>query len=150
MEIRIVPAQDITPALALVERVFLQFEAPEYDPQGVETFLTFLHTPSEIEALTLYGAYEKEDVVGVIATRGNSHIALFFVDAAHHRRGIGRALFQTVSSLCKTDVMTVNSSPFAVEIYRKLGFEPISAEQCRDGIRFTPMKCVLKKEQTTC
>lgn len=149
MEIRIAPSQDITPALSLVERVFLQFEAPDYAPEGIETFLAFLHTPSEIEALTLYCAYEKEDIVGVIATRGNSHIALFFVDAAHQQQGIGRALFQAATSTCKSDLMTVNSSPFAVEIYRKLGFEPISAEQCRDGIRFTPMKCVLQKEQAT-
>jgi len=45
-----------------------------------------------------------------------------------------------------SDVMTVNSSPYAVDIYRRLGFHAISEEQLTDGIRFTPMKCIIQKE----
>lgn len=36
----------------------------------------------------------------------------------------------------------VNSSPYAVEIYRHLGFEEVDQEQTVNGIRFTPMKYV--------
>ena len=39
---------------------------------------------------------------------------------------------------------TVNSSPYAVEIYRHLGFEVMDQEQTVNGIRFTPMKYVEK------
>ena len=45
-----------------------------------------------------------------------------------------------------SDVMTVNSSPFAVEIYQKLGFHALSGEQLADGIRFTPMKYTILRE----
>ena len=36
--------------------------------------------------------------------------------------------------------ITVNSSPYAVEVYRHLGFTPTGGEQNIDGLRFTPMK----------
>ena len=38
------------------------------------------------------------------------------------------------------DEFTVNSSPFAVPVYHKLGFVDTNTEQLTDGIRYTPMK----------
>ena len=143
IEIRPILQDKLPQALALVERVFMRFEAPDYAPEGIETFRTFLQTKEAVSALTFYGAFSGALPVGVLATRGNSHIALFFVDEDHQGQGIGRALFSAAKSACKTDLMKVNSSPYAVEIYRRLGFTPISAEQTKDGIRFTPMKCIL-------
>ena len=35
--------------------------------------------------------------------------------------------------------VTVNASPNAVEIYKKLGFEKKDREQLKNGIRFVPM-----------
>ena len=37
-------------------------------------------------------------------------------------------------------VYTVNSSPYAVPVYHKLGFIDMDSEQLADGMRFTPMK----------
>jgi len=82
----------------------------------------------------------------VLATRGNSHIALFFVEPCYQRQGVGRALFTVAKEACVCDTMTVNSSPYAVEIYRRLGFHALSEEQLADGIRFTPMKCAIERE----
>ena len=45
-------------------------------------------------------------------------------------------------------VFTVNSSPYAVEIYRHLGFVPTDDEQSVDGLRFTPMQYSSKQEKT--
>ena len=39
-----------------------------------------------------------------------------------------------------TQIFTVNSSPYAVEVYRHLGFVATDAEQCTDGLRYTPMR----------
>ena len=36
--------------------------------------------------------------------------------------------------------VTVNSSPYAVEIYRRMGFIPIGTEKTVNGLRFTPME----------
>lgn len=150
MQIAPIEQQDLALALALVERVFLQFEAPDYAPEGIATFRAFLHDPEAVAALTFYGATVEEQLVGILATRGSSHIALFFVEPCFQRQGIGRALFLAAKKVCNTDVMTVNSSPYAVEIYRRLGFLPISGEQMKDGIRFTPMKCVFDAESRYC
>lgn len=148
MEIRLIQPEETERALALVTRVFAQFEAPDYSQKGIETFRAFLADPESIAALTIYGAFSGGELLGVIATRGVSHIALFFVEAAHQGKGVGRALFAAVKAACPECEMTVNSSPYAVEIYRRLGFHPLSGEQTTDGIRFTPMKYTLKPEDS--
>ena len=91
--------------------------------------------------LCLYGTFVSEKLIGVIATRSEgTHIALFFVDGKYQGKGIGRKLFQTVVSECKSNRMTINSSPYAIPIYHKLGFTDTDAEQVVNGLRFTPME----------
>ena len=53
--------------------------------------------------------------------------------------GIGRALFEAMRKDYAVQEFTVNSSPYAVEVYRHLGFEPTDCEQTEMGLRFTPM-----------
>lgn len=148
LHIEQIPQEYLAQALSLVDRVFMQFEAPDYPPEGIKTFRTFLHDPDAIAALTFYGASVGDDLVGVLATRGNSHIALFFVEPCFQRQGVGRALFTVARKACVSDAMTVNSSPYAVEIYQRLGFHALSDEQLADGIRFTPMKYKIPSEGT--
>jgi len=50
--------------------------------------------------------------------------------------------FQTQPN--KNSYITVNSSRYAIPIYKKLGFEKIDEEKEKDGIKFTPMRLVLK------
>jgi GNAT superfamily N-acetyltransferase len=140
MRIEKIDREKRTEALKLVLDVFMQYEAPDYAAEGIDTFVNFLHDESQIDALEMLGAFDGEKIVGVIATRGNgSHISLFFVDGALHRQGIGRQLFAEVLRRSPAQTISVNSSPFAVEAYRRLGFTPTGSEQVRDGIRFTPM-----------
>lgn len=124
-------------ALNLVWEVFLEYEAPDYTQEGIDAFYKSIHDEAYLSELTVYGAFSNEKLIGVIATRNNgTHIALFFVDGNYHRQGVGKQLFQTV----RTDKMTVNSSPYAVAVYRKLGFEAVDTEQVVTGLRFTPME----------
>lgn len=146
MQIETIAQENLAQALALVERVFMQFEAPDYLPEGTITFRAFLHDPEAVALLVFYGAYVEDQLVGVLATRGNSHIALFFVEPCFQRQGVGRALFQAAREACLLDEMTVNASPYAIEIYKKLGFHALSEEQLKDGIRFTPMKYVRERK----
>lgn len=127
---------DIETALNLIWKVFLEFEAPDYTQEGIDEFYRSIHDEDYLAALSLYGAFMNEELVGIIATRsGGKHIALFFVDGKYHRQGIGKQLFQSV----KTDKMTVKSSPYAVPVYSKFGFKPVNTEQVVKGLRFTPM-----------
>lgn len=66
-------------ALDLVWNVFLEFEAPDYSEQGTAEFYRSIHDKQYLETLRLYGAFFKDALVGIIATRcGGNHIALFF------------------------------------------------------------------------
>lgn len=139
-DIRKLTASETQTALDLVWKVFQKYEAPDYSKEGVEEFYRSIHDDNYLSMLSLYGAFVSEKLVGVIATRSEgTHIALFFVDGEYHRNGIGKKLFQTVLSQCSTNRMTVNSSPYAVPVYHKLGFTDTDTEQVINGLRFTPM-----------
>lgn len=141
ISIRKLGQEEIAKALCLVWRVFQEYEAPDYTKEGVEEFYKSIHDENYLSKLCLYGAFAQEEIVGVIATRsGGIHIALFFVDGKYHRQGIGKQLFQTVWAKCSFGKMTVNSSPYAVLIYHKLGFHETDIEQVVNGLRFTPME----------
>lgn len=129
-------------ALALVWKTFSKFEAPEYSPMGIAEFHGYINSPADMAKLTFYEARINGRLVGVLAMRGH-HISLFFVDEQFHRRGIGRALFEYMKNECEHKTFTVNSSPFAVGFYIELGFKPLSAELCKNGIKFTPMEANL-------
>ncbi len=132
--------EEIEKALCLVWRVFQEYEAPDYTKEGVEEFYKSIHDESFLSKLCFYGAFAQEELVGVIATRNKgTHIALLFVDGKYHKQGIGKQLFQTVRAKCPLDKITVNSSPYAVSIYHKLGFRDTDIEQTVNGLRFTPM-----------
>jgi len=141
MVIRKIGENETKEALELVLRVFMQYEAPDYSDEGVETFKrTAIYNEEYISGIAIYGAYENDKMVGVIATRNNgSHIALFFVDGQHHRKGIGKMLFQTVLDQSTAEEITVNSSPYAKEVYHHLGFKDTAPEQITEGIRYIPM-----------
>ncbi len=147
--IRPLSPADLTPALALVWEVFLEFEAPGYADEGVQEFLRFIDRDTvaaklETGGLRLWGCFEGERVVGVVASRAPCHIALLFVRKDRHRQGIARALFDAMRTACEVEgpvpEITVNSSPYAVEAYRHLGFVARSDEQVMNGIRFVPMR----------
>jgi len=138
--------EDLKEALDLVLKVFMEFEAPDYSEDGVREFKKFIeYDKVKIsllnKELSMSVFKSKNKIVGVIAGfRG--HINLLFVDKAHHRKGIARQLFNALSEDFKNCVkkITVNSSPYAVEAYKKLGFKNTGGEQVKNGIRFYPME----------
>lgn len=118
----------------------LEFEAPEYSQEGIDHFRTSLEDQERIRKLTFYGSFDGDKLVGTLCMGAPQHIGGFFVDAAYHRRGIGRWLFEAMRQDYTRQVFTVNSSPYAEEVYRHLGFTQTDREQTVDGLRFTPMQ----------
>ena len=147
--VRRLAPEEIPAALELCWRVFLEFEAPEYPAEGVAAFRASLDDDERTRRLRFYGAFDGETLVGVLCMRSPQHIADFFVDAAYHRRGIGRKLFAAMRRDYAHQAFTVNSSPCAVEFYRRLGFVPTDTEQLTDGLRYTPMEFT-EKEALPC
>ncbi len=141
ISVRKLNEKEIIEALSLVWNVFLEYESPDYTEEGIEEFHKSIHDEEYLSKLSMYGAFDKDELVGVIATRSDgTHIALFFVERNYHRQGIGKQLFKVILKECRSDKMTVNSSPYAVPIYRKLGFYEVDKEQIINGLRFTPME----------
>ena len=130
---------ELPKAIDLIWAVFLQFEAPEYPPEGIAHFRASLNDEERTKAMKWYGAFDNGNLVGVLTVRAPQHIGGFFVQAEVQGRGFGRMLFEEVKKDFETQVFTVNSSPFAVGIYEHLGFTATNSEQTVNGLRFTPM-----------
>ncbi|MBP3463566.1 MAG: GNAT family N-acetyltransferase [Clostridia bacterium] len=148
-ECREMNLNELEETMELVKKVFDEFEAPEYSDEGIKNFYKFANVENikkllkENLKIVIVKDYSK--IIGMLAIRDNSHIGMLFVDKAYHRKGIAKYLIRYAKGLYgmnNTDI-TVNSSPYAVEIYKRMGFEILSNEKETDGIRFIPM--VLKK-----
>lgn len=83
-------------------------------------------------------AEESGQIIGMIDVRDNTHVSLFFVEPAYHGQGIGRALMDFAFGDYLGRV-TVNSSPWAVPIYERLGFFATGPGMERNGVRAVPM-----------
>ena len=141
----IVKTAQLNEALDLVRRVFLEYEAPEYSDEGTQEFMRFIELDSVKRMIAenkiiLWVCESGGKIVGVLGARSD-HINLLFVDGKYHRKGIARQLFNVMLQYFKPSVVTVNSSPYAVPAYHKLGFVDTDVEQTLNGIRFLPMKC---------
>ena len=137
--VKVLAPEEYPEALSLIWDVFCEFEAPEYSEEGIREFRAALKDDRRNSAMRFYGAVENEELVGVLAMREPQHIGFFFVKAACHRRGIGRSLFEAMRKDYVRQEFTVCSSPYAVEVYRRLGFQPTDTEQVTNGLRYTPM-----------
>ncbi|HEX9058604.1 MAG TPA: GNAT family N-acetyltransferase, partial [Clostridia bacterium] len=149
MEYRELKSEDLTEASNLVWEVFSEFVAPGYTEEGIKTFRRYIE-PLELLSLIesgksfISGCFDQERIVGVAAVRDYCHVSLLFVDKEYHSRGIAKTLFSEAVKRCikekpETLEITVNSSPFAVPIYKKLGFRETGEQTTNNGITFVPM-----------
>ena len=133
-------------ALKVIEETFMKFEAPDYSEEGIKNFFKFANCESLKEMLNnnmkMYVAIVNEKIIGVIGDRDNSHINLLFVLEEYQYNGIAKALYRLVLNNCKsagTTKITVNSSPYAHEVYLKFGFTDDCEMKEVDGTKFYPM-----------
>ena len=141
MDIKKIDETQIVDAIDLIWTTFLQFDAPDYSEEGIQSFKDFIESKEIISTLEFWGAYDGPKLKGVIATNENrKHICCFFVKAEYHRQGIGRKLWEYLLKNSQNEIITVHSSPYAVPVYHKLGFVDTDTEQLSDGMRYTPMK----------
>ena len=134
-------------ALLFAKRVFIESEDDSYTKKGIETFCNFVDNKKITKSFKVYGAFEDNILKGLIATdRRKRHINLFFVGKDSQGKGIGKKLMNIVENNNENSYITVNSSRYGVPIYEKLGFIKMEEEKEQDGLKFTPMKLILKDE----
>ncbi len=139
-EIRRLSEDERQAALDLAWIVFSEYESPDYSEEGTEEFRKCLHDEEYLHGIDYYGAFDSQKLIGLIGIRTElEHICFFFVDGQYNRQGVGTMLFNYLLENYKGNIMTVNSSPFGVGFYKRLGFTPTEEEKIINGIRFTPM-----------
>ncbi len=148
-EIRVAHDNELGTVALLASEVFDEFIAPFYSPEGREEFHRYAATQAlrernRADHVTLIARKEGQ-VIGMLHLRQGRHVAMLFVHRAHQRGGVGRKLVNVAAELslsrgCSACQLTVNSSPNAVEAYRRLGFLLLGPEQVAHGIRFFPMQ----------
>lgn len=153
--IRKITESEADEALNLALDVFMEFEAPEYAPEGVETFRKDIMEGKQPDSdckkglCPMYAAFDGENMIGMARMRKTkTHISLMFVRKEYHRQGVATALFRfLLEDILRENPtlkeITLNSSPYGKPFYLHIGFIPLSDEQETDGIRFTPMKYII-------
>ena len=132
-------------ALLFAKKVYIECKDESYSEQGIETFCNFVNNKEITNSFKVYGAFEDNILKGVIATdKRKRHINLFFVDKSSQAKGIGKKLMNIVIDDNENSFITLNSSRYAVPIYKNLGFIKTEEEKEQDGLKFTPMKLILK------
>ena len=136
-------------AMSLAWRTFMRFDAVDYTKEGIESFQNFitdniLHKMFVMGSYQMFGAYDNKRIVGMISLRNETQISLLFVDAAYHKRGIGKALIEYLSDYVLKEEgfnrIKVNAAPYALGFYHKLGFYDLDVQKTSDGISYTPME----------
>lgn len=156
-EIRKIKENEVKEALSLAMEVFMQFEAPVYKPEGVETFKRDIIENDEFidnckkGVCPIYAAFDNNKIVGIIGMRATkTHINLVFTKKEYHHRGIATAIFNFLLNDLLTEnpdikEITLNSSPYGLGFYKHIGFIALTDEQELNGIRFTPMKYIIER-----
>ena len=153
---RVINPADVIEVSELITRVFNQFIAPEYSLEGVQEVHRYIQ-PSAFKARQETNHFViisvvQDKVVGVVEVRNHNHICLLFVAPEYQRRGIAKELFHRALQICQSNEpelseISVNSSPYAVQVYEKLGFRRTGKKQIRNGIGFIPMVLKLSSNQ---
>ncbi|MCI8351145.1 MAG: GNAT family N-acetyltransferase [Oscillospiraceae bacterium] len=154
VEIRRINGSEVREALDLATEVFLEFEAPDYQPEGVEVFRQFIENDEFIlkcqnGVCPIYAAFDEGKMVGMMGMRQDrAHITLAFTRKEYHRRGVATSIFRFLLEDVLQDnpslkEITLNSSPYGKPFYLHIGFLPLSEEKEMGGVRFTPMKYII-------
>lgn len=139
--IRKMKAVDVSSCKEMILESYNQYVAPDYGLQGNQHFYDFVDgLLDRLKENHSTFVYEEDGIIGMIEWVDH-HIALLFVDPMYHQKGIAKKLFhESIHQLNLQGRIDVNSSPYAVDAYRHLGFVPYDLMQEKNGIIYMPMQ----------
>jgi GNAT superfamily N-acetyltransferase len=128
--IRLAREEDARAIGVLVRRCTRQDVLPDQPARAAAHLLETMSARSERTRIREGKRYHVAEIdgriVGVVATRDDSHVFRLFVSRRWRRLGIARMLLARAVTDCRrragTRKITLNASAFAVEAYRRLGF----------------------------
>lgn len=104
MEYRSITDNEIDKALDLVLDVFMEFEAPEYTPEGVKSFISDVIENESFKEDVRNGTFKtfiattNENIVGVMTLRKETHIMLALLRLQKNRKNME-------SDMCRCDIL---------------------------------------------
>ena len=138
-----------TEIIDLVKTSFNEFVSVDCTEEGIKIFNNFIEPEvfkkrNQSDTFTLTAKTKEGLIVGMIEVRNDGHVCLLFVSKNFQRKGISKKLFNKAKDICikKTDeqvIMSVNSSIYAINIYKKLEFTAIGDKKIVNGINFVEM-----------
>ena len=133
----------------MINAIFDEFVGKDYSEEGNRTFKDFTDPKNALERFNnklckFFVAKCNKEIIGVLETKNNDHISLYFVKKEFHKQDIGRKLFQMFMDTIKDDVeikaISVNSSIYAEKVYSKLGFISTDGILEKCGMKYIPME----------
>lgn len=134
MRIRRFEETDVVDAAELAMTTFQKYNGSDYyDEEAIANTLDYFDTTKNSKERLLekfsqktifYVAEESDKIIGMINGVPN-RISSLFVDGTKHGKGIGKALFEQFeieAKDCGSECIHVESSVYAVDFYRKMGF----------------------------
>jgi GNAT superfamily N-acetyltransferase len=145
--------EDIDEAGKMIKELFDEFVAPDYSKDGVSHFHKIIKNQAIKERFLsgniIHIAKINDKITGYIEIKDSSHIYLLFVKKEFHKKGIAKKLLDFSISFLKRNNpklngITVNSTPYSVKIYERLGFSKIAEMQLKNGILSYPMRLLIE------
>lgn len=146
--IRPATPDDAEPMNALVGSLMAFLLPDPEDPASAAPFLDEF-TPAVFRGYLASDRYryhvaERDGtLVGLVGIRDNEHLFHLFVAEHVHQQGLARRLWtlakREAEAAGNSGYFTVNSSPYAVPVYRRFGFVATAPEQRENGVVFVPM-----------
>lgn len=125
----------------------------EFEEGGLDFFLRTVENRAIRDYMEQGFSYlvaeENGNIVGVIAMKDYSHMFHLFVDQCHQNKGIAKQLWQAIYQHSvehgNRGKFTLNSTAYALPVYERWGFTTTDDEQCRHGIKYTPMEYLIEE-----
>ena len=139
--------EDLEEISNLAKKIYLKYNSSLDTDEGINNILTFINYDNLLMRTYIDGSLilkamdiKKNTIIGFIEIRNYNHISLLFVDDKYFRLGLGKELFERAKDIMPSDKYSVNSSDYAVEFYKKLGFVAIYDNiKVENGVHFHPM-----------
>lgn len=155
MKIRAAQTNDVENISDLITILSRKFIIKEFSAEGGEYLLSTM-TATAIDNFMQSGyVYHVAEIdntlAGVVAVKDHAHLYHLFVAEQFHRMGIAKKLWQVAMKVCLANgnagEFTVNSSAYAREAYKKLGFVAQPGPKEKGGVVFYPMKMTIDVQQ---
>ena len=104
--------QRLDPAMHMIWKTFLKYEAVDYTEEGIRNFHEFI-TDEHLYKSFRQGRYQMMvaldgvRIIGAASVRNYNHLSLLFVDEEYHHRGVGRSLMGRMCEYLKRGGGTV-------------------------------------------